>query len=280
MRKLANVSVVVIVLLICGGLLTMWISRVRECAMRQECKSNLRLIGMGLNNYAVFHVTFPRGTVANEALDPEKRLSWYLEAWGYVGDGQIELLLDKTKAWDCEENLSVMGRGTGEEKAFTLNLRDYRCPANSSPMDPHLPSPTHYVGISGVGLSAAIRPDGYPQIGVFGYDRATRILEITRGTSTVMMVCETACDTGPWTAGGPPTVRGLDTDSAPYLGLNGQFSGMHRYPFGWILSSPYATNVLFVDGSVRSFTDSLDPRLFEAMATIAGHDVIERLGDE
>jgi hypothetical protein len=279
MRRLAGASVLAILLLICGGLIAMWIPRMQKAAMRQECKSNLRMIGMGLSNYTVFHEAFPRGTVPNEALAPGKRLSWYVGAWGYVGDGQIELLLDKTKSWDCEDNLVVLGRGT-EEEEFTLNMRDFRCPGNSSPLNPQQAGPNHYVGIAGIGKTIASSPAGYPQIGVFGYDRATRFSEITRGTSMVMMVAETTCKTGRWTAGGPPTVRGLDSDGVQYLGLNGQFSSMHRYPFGWILSSPYATNALFVDGSVRSFTEALDPRIFEAMATIASHEVIERLGDD
>jgi len=188
-------------------------------------------------------------------------------------------MLDKTKAWDSEENIVPSGRGM-EGGEFVLHERDYRCPANCTPIDSRTPWHAHYVGIAGVGANVACRPTGYPETGVFGYDRSTRLSEITRGTSTVMMVAETAFQTGPWTAGGTSTVRGLDSENPPYLGLDGQFSAKHRYPAGWIFPSRYATNVLFVDGSVRSFTESRDPRVLEAMAVIAGHNDLGRLGDD
>jgi prepilin-type processing-associated H-X9-DG protein len=278
MRRIISVSVVAIVLLMCGGLLPMSVARVREAAKRQQCKNNLHMLAIELNNYETANNRFPRGTVANESLPPDKRLSWYVETWPYTGDGQIGLLLDRTKPWDSEQNLPP--KGGDQDPPFVLDFRNYRCPANPELENAQVTCRTHYVGISGVGNTAANRPADYPQNGLFGYDRSTRLSEITRGTSTVMMLIEINRDVGYWTAGGPATIRGLDPGGPPYLGVNGQFSSMHRYPAGWILPSPHATNVAFADGSVRSFTKSLDPGIFEAMATIAGHDVIERLGDD
>ncbi len=56
------------------------------------------------------------------------------------------------------------------------------------------------------------------------------------------------------------TVRGLDPARPPYIGPNGQFGGNH----------PGGANVLFADGSARFVSDSIDPKIFEAMSTMAG----------
>ena len=44
---------------------------------------------------------------------------------------------------------------------------------------------------------------------MWGYDRRTRPEDVSRGLAETMLLAETALDNGPWTAGGPPTVRGI-----------------------------------------------------------------------
>lgn len=65
---------------------------------------------------------------------------------------------------------------------------------------------------------------------------------------------------GPWAAGGPSTVRGLDPNDQPYIGWTRQFGGVHRS----------GANVLVADGSVRFFSASISPEVFQAACTIAG----------
>jgi prepilin-type processing-associated H-X9-DG protein len=136
----------------------------------------------------------------------------------------------------------------------------FRCPSNPARAAPGLAGLTHYVGIAGLGQDAADLAFGYPGVCVFGCDRKTRKDDITDGLATTMMAAETARDNGPWTAGGPATVRGLCLDAEPYLGRGGQFGGSH----------PGGANVLFADASVHFVSESLSPQLFEALATIAG----------
>jgi prepilin-type processing-associated H-X9-DG protein len=99
--------------------------------------------------------------------------------------------------------------------------------------------------------------------GVFGYDRKTRLKDITDGVSTTLLLIETATENGPWTAGGRPTVRGLESNGVPYIGRQAQFSSFHR---GGV------TNALFADCSVRALRDGVAPEVLEALATIAGHE--------
>jgi prepilin-type processing-associated H-X9-DG protein len=131
-----------------------------------------------------------------------------------------------------------------------------------------MPSVIHYVGVAGVGEDAALLPVGDLRAGVFGYDRKTRPEDIKDGFSRTLMVVETNRDNGPWTAGGRPTVRGLDPAQPPYLGRCGQFGSGH--------DRGGKTNALFADGSVRYLLlkGGMSAETFEALATIAGGDEV------
>ncbi len=69
---------------------------------------------------------------------------------------------------------------------------------------------------------------------------------------------------GPWVAGGLATVRGLDTAELPYIGAGRQFGGLHD-------SGTFAA---FADGSVRFISDTINPRILEALSTIAGGEAL------
>ncbi|HEV3204957.1 MAG TPA: DUF1559 domain-containing protein, partial [Gemmataceae bacterium] len=165
---------------------------------------------------------------------------------------------------------------TGREETRKVGeIRVFLCPGNSNKAEPGRPGFSHYVGIAGVGKNAAelslrtadesaIRSN----VGFFGYDRQIKPEDIKDGLATTLAVAETHADNGPWTAGGPSTVRGLDPQNLPYLRSQGQFGGIH-YAGGAM--------VLFVDGSTRFIKESISPEVFEALATIAGG---EELGNE
>src|SRR5262249_34843274 len=138
----------------------------------------------------------------------------------------------------------------------------FLCPANPERGgDGKLPSPTHFLGIAGLGNDAADLSLTDARAGFFGYDRRLKCEDIKDGTSTTLAVSE-AMDGGPWTAGGRATVRGLAPDDVAYLGAGGQFASLHRGSriFSW--SPPIVTNVLFADGSVFGLTASVSPQVF------------------
>jgi hypothetical protein len=276
MKKPINVVVAIVILVLGAGLISPLILKARNAAARAACANNLRQIGLGLWNFEDTYNRFPTATVRNSNLAPEKRLSWYADVYPFVEQLYIEL--DRDQPWDYEQNLNLQCRGI-EDAPFALGVVRYHlCEANPNHGD-SLPNVTHYVGIAGLGSNAAELPADYPGIGVFGYDRKTKLADITDGTSNTMIVAETAWKNGPWTAGGFPTVRGLDANGMPYVGKDGQFSSKHRASSGFFSMGEYATSILFVDGSVRSFGESLDPRIFEAMATIADGEKVDIVGE-
>jgi prepilin-type processing-associated H-X9-DG protein len=240
----------------------------QDMAARFQCRDNLLALGLALAEYHDAFETLPCGTVVNPELPPQKRLSWLTVIMNEQGR---RLQIDTTKAWDAAENRppSFLHEGTTGDapptKTSAANVALFNCPSHSPTPDPTGLGPTDYVGIAGLGKDAATLPLTHSRAGVFGYNRATRLRDITDGASETLMIAETAQPQGAWTAGGRSTVRGLNRDRRPYLGPNGQFGGNHRG----------GTMVVFADGSVRMIRDTISPAVFESLSTIAGGDQIK-----
>ncbi len=193
---------------------------------------------------------FPKGTWPNPDLPPGHRLSWYAAILPQLENQELYDSLDEDEPW----------YGVGNDEVAYTRIGVLNCP-DSSTVGPGGLATTPYIGIGGLGLDSPWLPAGHPRAGVFGYDRRTTLVDIKDGTAYTMVIAESARVAGAWLAGGPATVRGLDPTEQPYLGPGRQFGGIH--PGG-------VTNVAFADGSVRGFRDSIDPRLFEGLSTIAG----------
>jgi prepilin-type processing-associated H-X9-DG protein len=264
----ANIIVCACILAVIGGLIVRAIHQTRQHAYGAECKWRMEEIGIGLANYHAATHSFPDGTISNPELAPDDRLSWLVKVVPYMEAQTRFDHIEQSQSWRSQHNCELL-KGA---------YRRFLCPANPTVEDANQLGLTHYIGIAGVGRDAASLEKGNPNAGVFGYDRRTSIEDITDGFSTTIMMAESASDNGPLAAGGSATVRGLDGQNLPHLGANGQFSARHNS--GSMFSLRSATNVLFVDGSVRYFTNKLDPKVFEAMATIAGGEKVDMIGGE
>jgi prepilin-type processing-associated H-X9-DG protein len=242
--------------------LTLLFVRSSEAAQRDTCRSNLLQLSLGLIQYSVSYDSFPAGTVVNGRLPPERRLSWLVAVWAFID--QWLWLLDWSQPWDADANRITRGRGVGEGPTPVGRLPALTCPAAAGAGDERMPGWTWYVGVAGVGRDAPTLPLGHPRAGVFGYDRRTRPGDIRDGASNTLLLAETGFANGPWTAGGAATVRGLDPGRQPYVGRGRQFGGTHG---GGVM-------VALADGSVRFLDESIDPRVFEALATVAGGEPV------
>src|SRR5439155_13442135 len=111
------------------------------------------------------------------------------------------------------------------------------------------PGITTYVGIAGVAPDAASLPRSDPRAGFFGYDRVIDMgyVRAHRGLAQTMMVSERARPAGPWAAGGPATVAGVDLAKWPVVPE--QFGGLHAG----------GANVLFADGHAVFLSDRATP---------------------
>jgi len=249
MRNIANALVLGLILAMAFGLLLVLIQRVRESDAQFQCQNNSRQLILGLHNYESAYGSVPKATMENAALPAEKRFSWLISTFPYLEAENVYRKLNLGKSWDAEEN----------RFAALLNVKLFHCP---SLIRQRLDSPfvpTHYIGITGIGSDAASLPQDDPSAGVFGYERTFRIATTPRGASNQLAIMETTQVTGAWTAGGRPTVRGLE-DGTPLFGRGGQFGGTHAR----------ITQAAFLDGSVRRVRDTADPELIKALATIHG----------
>jgi hypothetical protein len=222
-----------------------------DCTRTGQCASNLHNIALALLGHLdaqEVEKAFPSGTWPNASLPPQKRLSWYATI-----APQLELLpeceaLDKNQPWDEVSNAPFASK----------RISYLVCPDAFAPTGRH--EPTQCIGIASVGIDAPLLPKGHRRAGVFGYDRRTALSDITDGATYTLMVAESARASGSWLAGGPATVRGLNTAELPYIGVGRQFGGLHR-------SRMCAA---FADGSIRFLNDTINPRVLEALCTVAG----------
>lgn len=135
---------------------------------------------------------------------------------------------------------------------------------------------THFVGIAGVGLDAALYPrDDAAYIdrrGIFSYDKSATLKEVAegRGLANTIMIMQVPYDgpagVTPWIAGGGATVRGVPEKNsiAPFV-LSTDRSGkviQHNGKRG--------TYALMADSSVRFIDQNVSDDVFKAMCTIGG----------
>jgi hypothetical protein len=197
---------------------------------------------------------------------PEARLSWLVALLPYLEHKEVYNRMDRRAAWNGETN----------QEAVRTAIELFLCPGNPQLPAVNDPALTHYVGVTGLGADAATLSVKDPRAGFFGYERTVTCSDIKDGTSQTLAVIEIARANGPWAAGGPVTVRGLDPSQQPYMGVNGPFGTKHRED-RFFRTNPLVANVLLVDGSVRPFLESNNPRTLESLATIAGGD---KVGDD
>jgi prepilin-type processing-associated H-X9-DG protein len=225
-----------------------WTAPARDLARRAACASNMHNAALGLMSYLQSNGSFPRGTAANPNLLPGDRVSFYAEVSPFFEYQGLYDEIDQTQPWTGSSNAPLAGLGIGV----------LLCPSSDRVPGP-APKPTTTLGIAGLGVDAPSLPNSDPRAGIFGYDRQTTLAEIKDGAANTMMLAESARGIGCWLQGGPATVRGLDPANQPYIGPGRQFGGLHDR----------GAVVAMADGSVRFVSDSVDPKVFEALSTIA-----------
>jgi hypothetical protein len=232
-------------------------------------------VGKAARSYAESHqMTFPRGTVerkvptsrAGRPYAPDQRLSWMTELLPFLGEEQASLYqrLDREKSWNDPENLL---------SAVTLipQFLDPRNPVKTwwvpyPGLDQRVAA-THYVGIAGIGLDAANYASGdgavAGKLGIFGYDRETRVQDIKDGSANTILMAEVPPTfKRPWLAGGGSTVVGVPEKDSIKPFVSTQRDGKP------------GTMVLMADGSVRFIAANVSDDVFKAMCTIQGGEAV------
>lgn len=280
---LIELLVVIAIIGVLVGLLLPAVQMARESGRRAACQSNLRQWGLALHQHADvtevfpwgYHRTTPTGTFV-------ARLLPYIE--------QTNLRYDTTRDWDDPVNLT----------AIRSELSVLLCP--STPGEHRfddarpdlLPAAGDYVGTGGVN-PVYCELAGWPLYsppennGIL-IDQTCPLAWVSDGLSNTFLLLEDAGRPQLWRMGRPASGRAhnagwadpdysiaLDGSDSLYTG-NGQANGLcvinctndnEAYSFhrGICLS-------LLGDASVRTLSDSIDPRTFAALSTRASGEVV------
>jgi hypothetical protein len=219
----------------------------------------LHQIALASHNYADTYGNLPQGTSPLGNDPPEKRHSWQVALLPFIEQDAVYAAIDLEQPWDAPRN----------QEAVVHLIKTYLCPAGPYVSEPGHPAITHYIGMAGVGPDAATLPKDSPRAGVFGYDRTVALKDITDGTMNTILALESFGEIGGWAEGSPATVRGVDPDNQPYIGIDRPFGRLHAHR-SWFGTMPTSANAAMADGSVRQIHYTVSPQIFEALATMAG----------
>lgn len=228
------------------------IQQAREAARRTQSKNNVKQLALAIHNYHATYNYCPQGTIPNENLEPEERLSWLVSILPFLEQSPLFDRIDQKVGWEDAKNTQWL----------SVAIPTLTHPSNPVPQLNGYGT-TGYLGLAGVGENGPNLPVNDPKAGMFGYNRVTRIRDVLDGTSNTLMIGE-AEDPQPWGAGGKSTI--LPLIKQPYInGGNGYGS-----------RSPGGANFGMADGSVKFVSENIDPGVMEALTTIRGG---ERIGD-
>jgi hypothetical protein len=189
--------------------------------------------------------------------------SWMVELLPHLGHEAIYEKFDLSKSWSDQQNVQHTQLIVPE----FLNPADPRKQWTGYPFQGMALS--HFVGVSGLEEArndvAATLPRNDPRAGVFGYDQIARQEEITDGTSQTVMIIGAGELASPWVQAGGATIRGA---REPYFGPISGFGSRG-------IKEPGA-QAAFADGSVRTISKEISPKVFRALVTIHGAETIDQ----
>lgn len=300
---LVELLVVIAIIGILIALLLPAVQAAREAARRLQCTNNLKQIGLGLLNYENARKVFPPSEIHGRAVNCTDGTCPHCDWAGSIGcwENFIFPFVELQPQYDrldfkihpqfaSAANVEIM---QGEYALFLCPSDPYR--GLTTPWgggDESRGRILHYFAVHGSNENSRLpHPDG-TSCGTYGHcnghngmffnDSATRISDITDGTSNTAMVCEVwgrkyknhqTPSTSDPEYRGDESSRGMHVHIAVYFDYT---PNSYRWN-PWHANSfhPGGVNCVFADGSVRFISDSIDLTTFKAISTINGGEVVD-----
>ncbi len=233
------------------------VQQAREAARRTQSKNNLKQIVLALHNFESTYRHLPQGTIPSKKLKAEERQSWLVPLLPFIEQHALY------NSMNVNLQDSVKWNDDSLEDANQTAITIFQNPSQQKGFQDGEPATTDYAGWAGVGKDAPTEKCKPEKKGIFGYDRLTRFADITDGTSNTIMVSDVvAKGRGPWAQGGTATIRALT--SKPYVNGADGIGSPHTGGF----------HAALADGSVRFISQNINEDLLEALATLAGGEVV------
>ncbi len=222
-----------------------WQKQVRLSGERQAVE-RLGALAPALAAYEKAEGALPQGAAGSPVLPPQRRLSWIASLLPYLGQEELYRRLSFAHSWNDPVNQPATRR-----VLWPL-------------VNPLLPrqrtdegyAVTHFVGVGGWGARSPWADANDPDAGLFAYNHRRRFGRLPGGASQTIAVLSVQDQLGPWSAGGPATVRGVT--GLPLAGG----------PDGFGSGTSQGTLALMADGSVRMLSNRIDPQVLRYLVVV------------
>ena len=249
---LIELLVVVAIMGILLGLMMPAVQMAREAARRMQCNNNLHQMGVALHNYHAVHLSFPPGGYEPRPVWPKGRqYAWSAMLLPHLEQQTLNVSINFHKPFDDPVNA----------EAAAVVVATYLCP--STPRTSSLQrgrGACDYGGIYGERITGP----NHPPKGVMLYDKALRFRDIRDGTAMTLVISEdSGFRDGQWINGRNVMDQAFPINQAP--SFENDIRSLH----------PTGANGLFVDGSARFLSESMDLEVLAAICTRAGNEIID-----
>ncbi len=284
---LVELLVVIAIIGILVAMLLPAVQTAREAARRMQCGNNLKQMGLALHNYqTAWQEQFPIGNPG-----PQKH-------------GLFTAMLPYLEQQNLYDKLNLTGNTHTEALRFT-DVPLYACPSypykrvhkGDVSFTYQEGAILTYQGMAGYIYDAATQPleassDGkIPKNGMFGWGFSRSVSEVRDGLSNSAAIGEYVHidravgsdyakppgNVRPWMAGANDQKGTYAVKVAEYP-PNARIDRISQgIPFNHLPNGSYhvgATLFVFGDGSVHSISDSIDLKIYEALSSVNGGEVI------
>ena len=249
---LIELLVVMAIISVLMSLLIPSIQSARESARKIQCQSNLKQMGLALQNFHSTHNQFPAGKLGIQSLNQ----SWSLFLLPYLEQGPLAAGFDMSKPWDDPAKNS---------DAASVSLSIFQCP--TSPVQ--FAGGIDYCGITGGTQGGLPFGDGRSEALGSGVlvtvNEATpsyvSYRDVTDGASNTICISESHGrddETGRWASGDNLIATDINPVNTP-----GKLFSFH----------PYGVHAVRADGSGMFISSHIDLSVLGAISTRNGGEV-------
>lgn len=202
---LIELLVVIAIIAVMIALLLPAVQAAREAARRMSSTNNLKQMGLALHNYESTHSVFPsHGGSTGTGFSVFARILPFMEQAATLNTMNFNLSVTTTPP--------IFSFVPAQTTAAATVVSAFVCPSDAQP--PLYPNYYYSTSTAGTGYVACVGSGTstfydmrYPSDGVFWNNSATRIADITDGTSNTMFISQCLLGSGQDTTGPAPVQR-------------------------------------------------------------------------